>query len=153
MHKPPNKPHRNLLLKRRRTIWEILHASRPQSHPLNAPKRRRRTGRRSSCGTEVEILESSGAYRRVRTAYYYEGWVLENTLFPLPPQNSGGPHPRPLSARPLQISNMNRRYRLLPLCTLPRGHACDGKKPLLPTNGKKYSFQTARPDFFPLRPC
>lgn len=49
----------------------------------NAPKEGAVRVDEALCGTEVEILESSGAYRRVRTAYYYEGWVLENTLFPL----------------------------------------------------------------------
>ena len=34
------------------------------------------------CGVSVEILESSGIYRRVRTCYGYEGWAEEPALFP-----------------------------------------------------------------------
>ena len=73
------------------------------------------------CGTVVQILESNGAYRRVRTDYHYEGWVQEGCLFPIVSPEEWIAAPKSLISAPFADVQKEPSVRASTLCTLTRG--------------------------------
>lgn len=87
----------------------------------SAPKEGAERVDEALCGTGAEILESSGAYRRIRTAYQYEGWVLERALEPLvSPKNWEDANKVVVRALFADVQ-VAPSVRTPCLCTLPRG--------------------------------
>ena len=73
------------------------------------------------CGVSVEILESSGIYRRVRTCYGYEGWAEEPALFPPASLEAWKAAPKALVRAPFADVQAEPSVQAPAVCTLPRG--------------------------------
>lgn len=104
------------------------------------------------CGVSVEILESSGIYRRVRTCYGTKAGRKNRPCFPWHPLKHGKPRQKPWSARRLPMSRRNHRCkrRLYAHC---RGARWSNWTPQpARANGAGSFCQTGSPASFPRPP-
>lgn len=115
----------------------------------NAPKEGAVRVDEALCGTEVEILESSGTYRRVRTAYYYEGWVLENTLFPLSSPEQWRSASKAVVCASFADLQHEPSVQASTLCTLPRGARLRWEEASATDKWQKVFLPNGTPGFLP----
>ena len=102
------------------------------------------------CGVSVEILESSGIYRRVRTCYGYEGWAEEPALFPPASLEAWKAAPKALVRAPMSRRNHRCKRRLYAHC---RGARWSNWTPQpARANGAESFCQTGSPASFPRPP-
>lgn len=104
------------------------------------------------CGVSVEILESSGIYRRVRTCYGYEGWAEEPALFPLASLEAWKAAPKALVRAPFADVQAEPSVQAPAVCTLPRGALVQLDAPAGTANGAESFCQTGSPASFPRPP-
>ena len=101
------------------------------------------------CGVPVEILESSGIYRRVRTCYGYEGWAEEPALFPPASLEAWKAAPKALVRAPFADVQAEPSVQAPAVCTLPRGALVQLDAPAGTGKWSRVLLPNAVPGFLP----